>query len=209
MTIRAVLVDDHPVVRMGYARLLDQAGDIAVVGEADDGEAAYALVPRVDPDVVVTDLSLPGFGGLELVRRLRARDPDLRILVFTMHESPVLVRRALEFGASGFLAKSSAPNALVAAVREVVRGRPVPAGERGGAQQDEGNLLENLTPREFEVFRQLALGRSPGECARVLHLSLKTVANYQTILKDKLGVATTAALVHLALRHGVICPESA
>lgn len=209
MTIRAVLVDDHPVVRMGYARLLDQAGDIAVVGEADDGEVAYALVPRVSPDVVVTDLSLPGIGGLELARRLRARDPGLRILIFTMHESPVLVRRAVEFGASGFLAKSAAPNALVAAVREVVRRRPVPAGERGGERQAQGNPLENLTPREFEVFRQLALGRSPGECARVLHLSLKTVANYQTILKDKLGVATTAALVHLALRHGVICPDSA
>ena len=209
MSIRVMLVDDHPVVRTGYARLLEQAGDIRVVGEADDTESAYARVPGLAPDVVVTDLSLPGQGGLELIRRLTARDPSLRILAFTMHENAVLVRRALENGARGFLTKSAPPNALVDAVREVFRSRPE---RRNGVRSSlppasgEPHPFEALTAREFEVFQQLAQGRSPAECAALLNLSLKTVANYQTSLKEKLGVATTAALVHLAIRHGVIAP---
>lgn len=199
MTIRVLLVDDHPVVRMGYARLLEQAGDLAVVGEADDAETAYASVPGLKPDVVVTDLSLPGMGGLELIRRLCARDPALRVLVFSMHESALLVRRALENGARGFLPKSAAPNRLVDAIRDVFRGR---AGTPAAAL--DAHPVETLTAREMEIFRQLAMGRSPAECASLLHLSLKTVGNYQSSLKDKLGVSTTAGLVHLALRHGLI-----
>ncbi len=204
MRIGVMLVDDHPVVRMGYARLLEQAGDIVVVGEADDAEAAYAMVPAVRPDVVVTDLSLPRLGGLELVRRLAARDPELRILVFTMHENALLVRRAIENGARGFLTKGESPNKLVDAVREVFRG-----GVRSSTRTTDAEChpFDALTAREFEVFQQLARGRAPAECASILNLSLKTIANYQTSLKEKLGVATTAGLVHVAMRHGIIVPE--
>ena len=205
--IRVLLVDDHPVVRAGYQRLLEQAGDIAVVAQADRSDAACACFAEHAPDVTVTDLAMPGSGGLELIRRLLARSPQARILVFSMHDSDMLVRRALEVGARGFLSKSSAPEALLDGVRRVVRGECyfgpglAPQWLSGPSPDDR---LAGLTPREFEIFRLLARGETPVECAAALKLSPKTVSNHQTVIKEKLGVSTTAALVHLAIRHGVI-----
>jgi DNA-binding NarL/FixJ family response regulator len=114
--IRLLLVDDHPVVRTGYQRLLEQAGDISVVAQADRVDLAYAEFVARTPDVTVTDLSMPGSGGLELIRRILARDAAARVLVFSMHDSALLVRRAFDAGARGFLSKSSAPEKLIEAV---------------------------------------------------------------------------------------------
>jgi len=207
--IRLVLADDHPVVRTGYRRLLEQAGDMLVLAEAGDTDAAYAAWLEHRPDVLLTDLSMPGGGGLELIRRVQQRDAHARVLVFSMHDSALLVRRAFDAGARGFLSKAGAPDALVDAVRALHAG-----GRHLGAElppewlrrdpHAEGERLATLSQREFEVFRLLALGHSAGECAAALKLSAKTVANHQTTIRDKLGVATSAALVHLAIRHRVI-----
>jgi len=209
--IHVLLADDHPVVRSGYLRLLDQAGDIRVVAEAGDGEAAYAawLVQR--PHVLVSDISMPG-GGLDLVRRVVQRDGAARVLVFSMHDSPALVCQAVAAGAMGYVTKGSAPEALIDAVRALHAGRRwfsadvAPHVARGAPEADG---LASLSVREFETFRLLAQGNSVDECAQQLKLSPKTISNQQTLIREKLGVATPAALVHLALRHGVISTPAA
>jgi len=207
--IRVLLADDHPVVRSGYLRLLDQAGDIQVIAEAGDADAAYAAFTAHQPDVVVTDLTMPAGGGLELLRRALLRDAQARVLVFSMHDAPVLVRRALQAGARGYLTKASPPECLVDAVRELYAGRRYLGRELSPTllerdPHDEAGRLAELSAREFEIFRLLAQGHSAGACAEALKLSPKTVANVQTAIKEKLGVVTSAALVHLAIRHQVI-----
>lgn len=207
--IRVLLADDHPVVRSGYGRLLEQERDIRVVAEAATGEAAYAAFVADPPDVLATDLSMPGGGGLELIRRVIARAPAARILVFSMYDGLPLVRRALEAGARGFLTKAAAPQCLVDAVRalhaaERYLGADLPPGLLQREPAREAERLAALSLREFEIFRLLAQGHSPAECAQALKLSPKTVSNHQTTIKDKLGVTTSAALAHLAIRHRVI-----
>jgi DNA-binding NarL/FixJ family response regulator len=211
--IRVLLADDHPVVRSGYLRLLDQAGDIHVVAEAGDGEAAYAAWLAQRPDVLVTDISMPG-GGLALIRRVLQRDAAARVLVFSMHDSPALVRQAVAAGATGYVTKGSAPERLIDAVRALHAARrcfsaDVAPHVARGAAAPETEGLASLSVREFETFRLLAQGHSVDECAQQLKLSSKTISNQQTLIKEKLGVATPAALVHLALRHGIISTPAA
>lgn len=207
--IRVLLVDDHPVVRSGYRRLLEQTGDINVTAEAADAETAYGIFCDAPPDVSVSDLSLPGIGGLELLRKIRARDPDARVLIFSMYDSPQLIRRALDGGACGFVSKQAAPEELVEAVRVAHAGGSylsaalAPQPKKPDVS-DEGARLGSLSQREFEIFRLLAAGRTPADCARILKLSSKTVANNQTYIREKLDVVTSAALAHLALRNGII-----
>lgn len=207
--LRCLLVDDHPVVRAGYGRLIELDG-MKVVGEADDVATGYAAFVALQPDVTITDLSLPGASGLELVRRLRARAPSAAILVFSMLDSVLAAPAAIAAGADGFLSKDSPPHLLVEAVRTVRQGRrwlPERAEQR---QVDwQGDALQGLSGREVEVLRLLALGRSPEDCATTLHLSRKTVANYQTQIRDKLGLDNSAAMVHFALRHGLLGPSLA
>ena len=205
--IRLLLVDDHPVVRSGYQRLLELAGDMSVVAQAGAADEAYRLFVQQRPDVTITDLAMPGSGGLDLIRRLRERVSEARVLVFSMHDTETLVRRAFELGACGFVSKSSAPDRLIDAVHCVSAGRRYLGPDLPQHLLDGGGAVDRfaaLTPREFEIFRQLARGESLADCARTLHLSPKTVANHQSSIKDKLGVASVAALVHLAIRHGVI-----
>jgi DNA-binding NarL/FixJ family response regulator len=207
--IRVLLVDDHPVVRSGYHRLLEQAGDIAVIAEAGSAEAAYAAFVAEPPDVCVSDLSLPTIGGLELLRKILARDKQAKVLIFSMYDTAQLVSRALDGGARGFVSKNAPPDSLVAAVRTVHGGQRYLSADLSPlllkrCLDDEAERLASLSQREFEIFRLLADGRSPAECAQVLKLSLKTVANNQTRIKEKLDVTTSAALVHLALRNGLI-----
>lgn len=207
--IRVLLADDHPVVRSGYLRLLEQERDIRVIAEAATGEAAYAAFVADPPDVLATDLSMPGGGGLELIRRVLLRAPAARILVFSMYDGLPLVRRALEAGARGFLTKAAAPQGLVDAVRALHAGERYLGADLAASlsQRDparEAERLAELSLREFEIFRLLAQGHSAAECALALNLSPKTVSNHQTTIKDKLGVTTSAALAHLAIRHRLI-----
>jgi len=208
MTIRVLLADDHAVVRSGCRRLLEQTGEVEVVAEAADANAAYAAFVERAPDVVVTDLSMAG-DGQELLRRVLQRDASARVLVFSMHDGAALVRHALAAGARGFLTKASSPDCLLDAVRALHGGRrylgpdlsPALLSEQPDAEQER---IAALSAREFAVFRLLAEGHSVAACAKALNLSPKTVANHQTLIREKLGVETSAALTHVALRQRVI-----
>jgi DNA-binding NarL/FixJ family response regulator len=209
MSVRVLLVDDHAVVREGYRRLLERTPDIQVIAEASSGEEAYRLFCEQRPDVVVMDLNLPGMSGIETTRRMLAREAEARVLVFSMHEDALFGSRALQAGARGYVTKASAPEVLVEAVRAVSAGRMFISHDM--AQQlalqtvpGQEVALNSLSPREFEVFRLLAEGKSVSEIARILSLSQKTIANYQSLIKQKLEADTSAQMVWIALRKGLI-----
>ncbi|MCP5143560.1 MAG: response regulator transcription factor [Gammaproteobacteria bacterium] len=207
--IRILLVDDHAVVRAGYRLLLQNAPAITIVAEAEDGESAYRAFVESRPDVVVMDLTLPGPSGLDVIRRVIARDPRARILVFSMHEEPIFAEQALAAGARGYLTKASAPDALVDAIRDIARGGIFV--ETAIAQQlavqkcrGEATPFRDLTTREFEICRLLVEGASVAEIAQKVALSAKTVANYSTQIREKVGAGSTAELTRLAIRYGII-----
>ena len=207
--IRVLLVDDHAVVRAGYQMLLQNTDDIEVVSEADSGELACKHYVDSEPDVAVMDLSMPGMGGLEAIRRIVARDSDARILVFSMHESTVFVEQALQAGARGYITKSSAPEVLIEAIRELAAGRSHIDSEI--AQQlafkktkGEDTPFSDLSTREFEIFCLLAEGLNTSEISKRLSLSYKTVANYSTQIKSKLEVSTVAEIARIAIRYKII-----
>ena len=209
--IRVLLVDDHAVVRVGFRMLLQTCEDIQVVAEAGSGEEVAPLLAReaAGIDVIVMDLSMPGMGGFEAVRRLLARDPSARVLVLSAHEDTVHPRRVLDAGALGYLSKRSAPEVLVEAVRAVAAGqryldpqlapRIALAGLSGAASP-----VELLSEREFEVFVQLARGRSVADIAAGLKLSPSTVGTHLYNVKQKLQAGNQAELTLIALRWGVI-----
>ena len=170
--IRVLLVDDHAVVRAGYQMLLQNTDDIEVVSEAESGEQACKHYVDTNPDVVVMDLSMPGIGGLEAIRRIIARDADAKILVFSMHESTIFVEQALQAGARGYITKSSAPEALIDAIRELAAGKSHIDSEI--AQQlafkkakGEDTPFSDLSTREFEIFCLLAEGLNTSEISKV------------------------------------------
>lgn len=207
--IRVLLVDDHAVVRVGYQMLLKNSDDIEVIGEADSGERACKAFTELQPDVVVMDLSMPGIGGLEAIRRITARDVNAKILVFSMHEDTVFVEQALQAGARGYLSKSSAPDVLVEAIKELAAGKLHIGSEMAqklALQKTRGkdSPFSSLSTREFEIFCLLAEGLNTSEIAKRLSLSYKTVANYSTQIKNKLNVATVAEIARLAIRNNII-----
>ena len=203
-----MLVDDHALVRMGFRMLLADA-QIEVVAEANSGETACTDYARVKPDVVVLDLAMPGMGGLEALRRLLAHDPDARVLALSAHEDTAHPQRALRAGALGYLAKRSAPDALIAAVVAVARGeRYVDARTAtllaGAESQGQVSPAEQLSEREFSVFLQLARGASVAQIAGTLNLSQSTIGTHLYRVKQKLGANNQAELTLVALRWGLI-----
>ena len=211
MTIRVLLTDDHEVVRAGYTRLLESTSDIDVIAEASSGEEACTNYFECRPDVLIMDLNMPGMGGLEACRRIRARDPKANILVFSVHENEVMLERALDAGIKGYISKRSASRVMIQAVRKVAAG-DVYVGEEmmshlvGQRKSVDGGQLKDLTPREFEVFRLLADSKSVNEIAGILNISPKTVGHHMTHIKEKLGISNIAGLTHLAIRLGIITP---
>jgi two-component system invasion response regulator UvrY len=206
--IRIMLVDDHSIVRAGFRRLLEQQPNYHVVAEAGDAENAYALFVEHEPDVVVLDLSMPGVSGLDLVRRMTVRRPSARILVFSMHEDASLAERAIQLGARGYVTKSSAPEVLASAVADMMAGRVAFSPDIAQALAmlkvtGEGDPLTALSAREFEIFRLIARGQTVGSIATLLSLSGKTVANYHSLIKQKLGIASDVELVLLAQRRKI------
>jgi two-component system invasion response regulator UvrY len=206
--ISVMLVDDHALVRMGFRMLLADA-QVEVVAEAGDGEQACQLYPRAKPDVVVMDLSMPGMGGMEAVRRLLAQDPKARVLALSAHEDTAHPRRVLRAGALGYLAKRSAPEALIEAVRTVARGDRYIDAETARAlamaQLDgEESPADVLSEREFSVFLQLARGASVAQIAVNLSLSASTVGTHLYHVKQKLRAGNQSELTLVALRWGLI-----
>jgi DNA-binding NarL/FixJ family response regulator len=209
VTIRIMLVDDHAIVRAGFRRLLEQRSDYRVVAEAADAERAYALYLEHEPDVVVMDLSMPGISGLDTIRRIIGRNADAKIVVFSMHEDASVAERAIQLGARGYVTKCNAPEVLAAAVAEVVAGRLSLSPDMAQSiamlkLSGDGNPLQALSAREFEIFRLLVTGRPAVEIAKLLNLSAKTVANYHTLIKQKLNVQSDVELVLLAQRQNVM-----
>lgn len=207
--IRVVLTDDHAVVRSGIARLLERSDDIKIVGEAESGEQGYQLYSELLPDVMVMDMSMPGIGGLEALRRIITRHPKAKVIMFSMHENVAFAVQAMTAGAVGYVAKSGEAMELVTAVKQVMSGKSYlnPEMAHKIALQNMGtgdNPMLRLTTREFEVFRLLAEGHLVDQIASMLTISQKTVANYQTSLKQKLDIQSSVDLVRLAMKYEVI-----
>ncbi len=208
--IRVMLVDDHAVVRTGFRLLLQSVSEISVVGEAESGEAAFQRYAELAPDVVVMDLAMPGMGGLEALKRIRARHPHARVLALSAHDDPVHARRALQEGALGFLSKRSAPEALIEAVSAVAAGRrylDASLAQKLALADIEGGMkspVERLSEREFEVFIRLASGATVQKIAEDLKLSASTVGTHLYNIKQKLDVVNQSELTLIAIRHGLI-----
>ncbi len=208
-TIRILLVDDHAVVREGYRTLLAKHQGLLVVGEACDAISAYQAYKDLQPNVVIMDISMPGRGGIDAIEHIRQYDAQARILVFTMHGAAIYALQAFRAGAKGYVTKSSAPELLVSAVRDVAAGRVAICPEISEVLaldrvQEEATGLRDLSPREFEIFRLILDAKSSDEIASALNISRKTVANYHYAIKSKLGVASDIELVHFGLRQGLV-----
>jgi DNA-binding NarL/FixJ family response regulator len=200
-----LLVDDHAIVRDGLRRLLEAATGNAVF-EAVDGPEALAAVSARRIDLVILDLNLPGLGGLELLRRL-VEMGRVRVLVLSMHAEPLYASRALDAGAAGYVSKNASPDELLAAVQRVGAGGRYVENEIAQALAlqfgPSGAAIGQLTARELEIMRLLALGRGLAEIAEALGVAYKTVANTCSQMKSKLGVSRTADLVRLAIETGI------
>ncbi|WP_181701531.1 response regulator [Chthonobacter albigriseus] len=204
--IRILLVDDHPIVREGYRRLLGGQPGMAVVAEAGDGRAALAAFLEHAPDIVLMDLSMPGTGGLPALEAILARDPQARAIVVSMHQGAIFAQRAIAAGARGFISKSSPPEELVRAIDTVMAGRRVLSSDM--AQEIahtslSGDEVATLTPREREILTMLARGMNGRSIARSLGLSSKTVQNNLSQIRAKLNASGDADLVLKAQRAGL------
>jgi two-component system invasion response regulator UvrY len=208
--IRVLLVDDHAVVRTGFRLLLQSLPELSVIGEAESGEVALQRYIDLTPDVVVMDLAMPGMGGLEALRRIRARHAQARVLALSAHDDPMHARRALQEGALGFLSKRSAPETLIEAVTAVAAGRryiDADLAQKLALADIEGatkSPVERLSEREFEVFIRLARGETVQRIADDLKLAPSTVGTHLYNIKQKLAVANQSELTLIAIRHGLI-----
>ncbi|MGD9696269.1 MAG: response regulator [Thermoleophilia bacterium] len=205
--VRIVLVDDHAVLRSGLRLLLEREEGLEPVGEAGTAEEALRALPRTRPDVVVMDIEMPGMGGYEGVSALRARAPDVRVLVLSMHDQAEDVRRAFEAGADGYLLKAAADEDLVRAIRAVADGERYVHPSLGAAlaaPPPSDRPLDELTGREREVLRLLALGHTNQEIAQRLVVSVRTVESHRAHVMTKLRVTTRAGLVRVALDAGLL-----
>jgi DNA-binding NarL/FixJ family response regulator len=203
--IRVLVVDDHQIVRDGLRRILSAQADLEVADEAGDGDAALALVRSRDYDVAVLDMSMPGLSGIDLIRRIRAEKPALRLLVLSMHGERQYAARAMKAGASGYLNKDSAAEQLVGALRKIAAGgvhlSDAGAASLVDAQRGSGS---SLTDRELEVVRLLSEGLGPTEIGERLHLSVKTVSTHKARAQEKLGVQGTAELIRYAIENKLL-----
>lgn len=209
-----MLCDDHAIVRAGIRALLERESDISIVAEAASGHEAVTLVQKLQPDLLLLDLSMPSGNGLDAIARIRQVAPRCRVLVLSMHSAPEYVRPALRAGAQGYLVKGSGLSDLLRAVRVVLDGGQFlgaelaaivsPAASLPDAPEDD---LERLTPREREVLQLVAEGQTNRQIASRLGLSPKTVDSHRTNLMRKLGLHDAQALTRFAVRRGLISPE--
>jgi len=207
--IGILLVDDHAIVRDPYRALFARQPGLRVLAEAGDGATAYQLFKDQHPDVVITDISLPGSSGLELISRIKQRAPKARILVFSMHQNPGIALTAIRAGALGYVTKSSPPEALLRAISDVQAGRHALSADIAQAlaiEQLRGEqlALDALTVREFEILMMLLDGKGAEIIAAALNISPKTVCNCHYLIKRKLGVGSDIELVRLAIKLNVM-----
>ena len=205
---RILLVDDHPLLRQGIAQILDAEPDLEVAGQASDAEEALSVFDRIAPDLVVTDISLPGMNGLELLKNLLTLHPNLPVLVVSRHDEELYAERAVRAGARGYVSKLAAGDELVIAIRRVLRGGihlsedlkdRMLFGAASGVKDATQTPLEVLSVRELEVFERTGRGIPTREISERLHLSVKTVESYRSRIKTKLGLANGTELIKHAV----------
>jgi len=210
--IKVVLVDDHNLIRQGLRALLEKAGDIAVVGEAADGQEAVALVERLTPDVAVMDIAMSRLNGIQATERICALDGGTKVVILSMYSEPTLVRQALRNGAKGYLLKSSVTEELLLAIRTASRGETylgsavsgVVVAEYLSRESAESTIFERLSPRERETLQLIAEGNTNKAIALHMNISVKTVEKHRANLMSKLYVRDMAGLVRIAIRYGLI-----
>ncbi len=202
--ITVLLVDDHSLVRRGFRRILEDAPDIEVVGEASDGEEAIRLAHQLKPQLIVMDCALPGTSGLTATRRILEKNPDVAVLMLSMHSEDTLVRQALQAGARGYILKSAVDMELVTAVRKVAAGETVLDPQVAQPAALKGERTAGLTTRELEILQLIVDGKSNKEIANQLKLSSNTVAVHRANIMDALGIHKTAELVVYAIRNGLV-----
>jgi DNA-binding NarL/FixJ family response regulator len=208
--IRIVVADDHTIVREGLKQILSAAGDLAVVGEAQNGHEVLERVRALDFEVLLLDMSMPGKSGIELIKQVRAEKPKLRILVLSMHEEEQYAVRAIKAGASGYVTKDSASAQLVSAIRKVAGGGAFITDSvaqqlaLGAMPQTEGPPHSALSDREFQVFRELVSGKAVTEIAAELNLSVKTVSTHKARIMQKMNISNPAELIRYAIHHRLV-----
>ncbi len=207
---RVLLADDHRVVSEGLKHLLSE--DFELVGMVEDGRALVAAARKLQPDVIVADITMPHLNGIEAMAQLKKDNPHVKVVFLTMHQDPAYARRALEAGAAGFVVKHSAPAELVMAIRAALKGQmfitPALASDvlrqiQHGAQEASGSA-EVLTPRQREILRLLAEGRSAKEIAAALSISSRTVEFHKYQMMEAHGLRSNAELIHFAIKHGIV-----
>ncbi|EEE36523.1 DNA-binding response regulator, LuxR family [Rhodobacteraceae bacterium KLH11] len=203
--IRVLIVDDHPMVAEGIQSLLESFDDIEVVGTLSNGQEAVDQATRLQPDVILMDLNMPGLSGLSATEIILERLPDTRILILSMHDSPEYISTALSHGARGYVLKDVPTEAIKQAIDAVMRGEQyLCTGASGSLEPKDGNAREALTGREQTILLELAQGKSNKEVALALDISVRTVETHRKNIKRKLGISSTAGLTRYALEHGVL-----
>jgi DNA-binding NarL/FixJ family response regulator len=202
--LTVLLVDDHALVRKGFRRMLEDDAAISVVGEASEGLEAVRLALELKPKVVVMDCALPGISGIDATRHIRAKLPDAKVLMLSMHSEDTLVRQALEAGARGYILKNALELDLVNAIKRVAEGQLVLDPQLAKPAALKGERDSGLTARELEVLRHIVAGKSNKEIAAELGLSANTVGVHRANIMDTLGIHKTAELVVYAIRNGLV-----
>jgi two-component system, NarL family, invasion response regulator UvrY len=205
--VKVLIVDDHPIVISGCRALLAQRPDITLIA-ALDGEQGYKLYAEHQPDAAVIDIKLPGLSGFEITRRILIKDPQAKIILFSMNDDPIFAARAIECGAKGYFAKNDDPNNFIEAIVKVADGGVFLTPEIAQKLafynlKAADNPLSQLNARELEIVRLLCTGKSTAEIASDVNVSYKTVANTCSIVKNKLGARTMIDLVRIALEHKI------
>lgn len=207
---RVLLVDDHPILRKGLAELINQEADLMVCGEAEEAPKAFEAVGVLNPDVALVDISLKGGNGLELIKNIKARYPDLPLLVLSMHDETLYAERALRAGSLGYIMKEEAIEKVLTAIRHVIAGEIFLSDRMkgrllnqlvGGRIKQGSSSIDSLSDRELEVFRLIGEGRGTRQIAEELRLSVRTVEAYREYIKDKLNLKNGTELVQHAFQY--------
>lgn len=204
-----LIADDHSAIRLGIRKVIEKLDKYEVIGEAEDGEHAYELYVKNLPEIIIIDLSMPGVGGIETIRRIRSRKDNPKVIVYTMHDEPVHVKKAIESGAMAYILKSEPISDLLTALEKTAADQRY-LSERVAQKLAIENVLggpnpiTSLTSREYEVLCFLSKGYSVKEMAKLLAISTKTVATYQTSLKQKLNINNSVDLVLASIKAGIL-----
>jgi len=212
MKSRVLVVDDHPIVRQGLTLLINRESDLTVCGEAEDAHTAMQSLNSTRPDILVVDISLHGPDGLDLLKNVRSRHPELPVLILSMHDESIYAERALRAGAQGYIMKQEATEKVLVALRRILS-REIYVSERianrmlhryiGNPSASKPSSIADLTDRELEVFRLIGEGHSTRQIAEELHISVKTVESYQSHIKEKLSLRSARELVQHAIQWSI------